>query len=231
MNIGTSSWLALIFVTLTFWGCGETGNSTNNLGDRVESSQALINPKQVGASDYGSQCLSCHGARGLGQEALQAPALTSLDPVYIGRQLRHFRDGVRGAHPEDTHGSIMAASSVGLSDSSIADLAGYIDALPNALPVATIKGDINQGKDYHLNLCSACHGSNALGNVALEAPALAGLNDWYVLSQYEKFRGGLRGAHSEDRWGVQMVRLAPSITDTDILESIAAYLTTLPPEA
>jgi cytochrome c553 len=60
---------------------------------------------------------------------------------------------------------------------------------------------------------------------------LAGLNDWYVLSQYEKFRGGLRGAHPQDRWGVQMVRLAPAITDTDILESIAAYLATLPPEA
>jgi cytochrome c553 len=132
MNIGTSRWLALILVASAFWGCGETGNSTNNVSDRVQASQALLNPEQVGASDYGSQCLSCHGAQGIGQESLQAPALTSLDPVYIARQIRHFRDGVRGAHPEDTHGSIMAASSVGLSDSSIADLASYIDALPNA---------------------------------------------------------------------------------------------------
>ena len=228
MNNKTTRWMALIVAVLTLGGCGESNKATDN---SIQTPQALINPKQVGASDYGSQCLSCHGAQGIGQESLQAPALTSLDPVYIARQIRHFRDGVRGAHPEDTHGSIMAASSVGLSDPSIADLAGYIDALPNALPVATIKGDIAQGKDYHLNLCSACHGSNALGNVALEAPALAGLNDWYVLSQYEKFRGGLRGAHPQDRWGVQMVRLAPAITDTDILESIAAYLATLPPEA
>ncbi|MDG1065438.1 MAG: c-type cytochrome [Luminiphilus sp.] len=231
MDIGTSRWLALILVAIALGGCGETENSTTNVSDRVQASQALINPTQAGASDYGSQCLSCHGAQGIGQESLQAPALTSLDPVYIARQLRHFRDGVRGAHPEDTHGSMMAASSAGLSDPSIADLASYIDTLPNVLPATTIKGDLAQGKDYHLNLCSACHGSNALGNVALEAPALAGLNDWYVLSQYEKFRGGLRGAHPEDRWGVQMVRLAPAITDTDILESIAAYLATLPPEA
>ncbi|MBT6332143.1 MAG: c-type cytochrome [Halieaceae bacterium] len=228
MNNKTTRWMALIVAVLTLWGCGESDKTTDN---SIQTADALINPQHAGAGDYATQCLSCHGAQGLGQEALQAPALTSLDTVYIARQLHHFRDGVRGAHPEDTHGSIMAASSVGLSDSNIDDLAGYIDALPNALPVATIKGDIAQGKDYHLNLCSACHGSNALGNVALEAPALAGLNDWYVLSQYEKFRGGLRGAHPQDRWGVQMVRLAPAITDTDILESIAAYLATLPPEA
>jgi mono/diheme cytochrome c family protein len=81
MDIGTSRWLALILVALTLWGCGEAWNPTNNVSDRVPASQALINPKQAGASDYGSQCLSCHGAQGLGQEALQAPALTSLDPV------------------------------------------------------------------------------------------------------------------------------------------------------
>ena len=227
MNNKTLRWMALIVAFLTLWGCGKSENAA----DSAQAPQTLINPQHAGAGDYAAQCLSCHGAQGVGQEALQAPALTSLDSVYIARQLRHFRDGARGAHPEDTQGSIMAASSAELSDASIADLASYIDALPNVLPVATIKGDIAQGKDYHLNLCSACHGSNALGNVALEAPALAGLNDWYVLSQYEKFRGGLRGAHPEDRWGVQMVRLAPAITDTDILESIAAYLATLPPEA
>ena len=231
MNNKTTRWMAMIVVALTLWGCGKSDDAADNSTNGAQTSDALINPQYAGAGDYAAQCLSCHGAQGIGQEALQAPALTSLDSVYIARQLRHFRDGVRGAHPEDTHGSIMAASSAGLSDASIADLAGYIDALPNVLPAATIKGDVAQGEDYHLNLCSACHGSNALGNVALEAPALAGLNDWYVLSQYEKFRGGLRGAHPEDRWGVQMVRLAPAITDTDILESIAAYLATLPPEA
>ncbi len=231
MNNKTTRWMAMIVVALTLWGCGKSDDAAYNATNGAQTSDALINPQHAGAGDYAAQCLSCHGAQGIGQEALQAPALTSLDSVYIARQLRHFRDGVRGAHPEDTHGSIMAASSAGLSDASIADLAGYIDALPNVLPAATIKGDVAQGEDYHLNLCSACHGSNALGNVALEAPALAGLNDWYVLSQYEKFRGGLRGAHPEDRWGVQMVRLAPAITDTDILESIAAYLATLPPEA
>ena len=227
MKIKTTCGTVLTIILLALWGCGETESPAST----AAASQALINPQHAGASEYAAQCLSCHGARGLGQASLQAPALTSLDSVYIARQLRHFRDGVRGAHPEDTHGAMMAASSAALSNNSISELASYIDALPNALPPATIKGDLAQGEDYHLNLCSACHGSNALGNVALEAPALAGLNDWYVLSQYEKFRGGLRGSHPEDRWGVQMVRLAPSITDSDVLESIAAYLATLPPEA
>ena len=147
MKIEMTCRTVLTVILLTFWGCGETESPAS----AAAASQALINPQHAGASEYAAQCLSCHGAQGLGQASLQAPALTSLDSVYIARQLRHFRDGVRGAHPEDTHGAMMAASSAALSNNSISELASYIDALPNALPPATIKGDLAQGEDYHLN--------------------------------------------------------------------------------
>lgn len=225
MSTRTIRWSCLAAFMLAFLGCGDASDPS---GDATQS-VALQNTDHPAANQYATQCLSCHGGDGLGQEALDAPALTTLDPTYIARQLRHFRDGVRGGHPEDTAGSIMAAASANLDDPAIEALASYVDSLPNALPATTLSGDLAQGKDYHLNLCSACHGSNGLGNAALEAPALTGLNDWYLMAQYEKFREGIRGAHPDDRWGVQMVRLAPAISDTDILESIATYLASQPP--
>jgi len=205
---------------------GESGSDAAALAN-----DTLLNPNHPAASQYQAQCSSCHGANGLGSADLKAPALTSLDNSYTQRQLRHFRDGVRGAHTDDSAGMTMAAASAGLADADVAALADYVDTLPNRRPPTTLDGDLAQGKDYHLNLCSACHGSNALGNEALEAPALAGLNDWYVVAQYEKYRAKHRGTHPEDRWGIQMVRLAPAIEDPDILQSIASYLASLPPEA
>ncbi|MGD2009045.1 MAG: c-type cytochrome [Cellvibrionales bacterium] len=214
-------------MTLLLVACG----GGHDAADTATASQTVLNANHPAATQYQAQCSACHSANALGNETLQAPALTSLDTDYLQRQLRHFRDGVRGAHADDITGKTMVTASTGLSDTHIAELADYIDSLPNARPESTLSGDLALGKDYHLNLCSACHGSNALGNAALEAPALAGLNDWYVLNQYENYRDKIRGAHPGDRWGVQMVRLAPAIEDPEILESIATYLASLPPEA
>ncbi|NCZ63735.1 MAG: hypothetical protein EBY62_08060 [Cellvibrionales bacterium] len=69
--------------------------------------------------------------------------------------------------------------------------------------------------------------SDGLGNEALSAPAVAGVNDWYLVAQYEHFRAGRRGTHADDQWGAQMHRLAPSIPE-DVVISIASYHSTLP---
>ena len=220
MYLRAIQWPCLVALSLALWGCGDAQGPAGDTARPV----AIQNADHPGAKQYEAQCVSCHGADGLGQEALNAPALTTLDTDYVARQLRHFREGIRGAHPKDSSGATMAAISTGLDDSMIENLASYVDSLPNTLPPTTLSGDVAQGKDYHLNLCSACHGSNGLGNAALEAPALVGLNDWYLVDQYGKFAAGVRGSHPDDRWGMQMVRLAPAITDDDIIESIATYL-------
>ncbi len=225
MHTRPIQWSCLMMVLITLWSCGDANGPASDPNRQA----TLQNPSHPAAGQYAAECVSCHGSDGLGQEVLNAPALTTLDATYVARQLRHFRDGVRGAHPDDSTGAIMAATSINLDDQAIADLASYVESLANALPASTLDGDVAQGKDYHLNLCSACHGSNGLGNTALEAPALVGLNDWYLLAQYQKFQSGTRGAHPDDRWGIQMVRLAPALSDTDVLESIATYLATLPP--
>ena len=42
-------------------------------------------------------------------------------------------------------------------------------------------------------LCAQCHGEQGEGNQVFGAPAIAGLPLWFVQSQLQKFRSGLRG--------------------------------------
>ena len=75
----------------------------------------------------------------------------------------------------------MALSVANLSEVDIPNLAQLITTeLPPTAPTATLRGDAARGEDYYINICSACHGGNAQGNDALGAPALAGVNDWYL---------------------------------------------------
>ena len=177
------------------------------------------------------QCVACHGNSGEGNRALGAPALTQLSAEYISRQLAHFVSGVRGAHPDDAAGKRMALSVATLTAEDIAGLASYLSSeLPGTQPIASLKGDAARGQDYYSNLCSSCHGGNALGNDLLGAPALAGVSDWYLLSAYQGFLNGLRGQHLDDTYGAQMARLAPALPDSDDLRDVIAFINTLPPQ-
>ena len=51
-------------------------------------------------------------------------------------------------------------------------------------------------------LCAQCHGAAGEGNPVVLAPAIAGLQSWYVTAQLTKFRSGLRGTHPEDVAGL-----------------------------
>ena len=66
-----------------------------------------------------------------------------------------------------------------------------------ALGSATVvqaAGDVAKGKTLY-NICAACHGVNAEGTAALNAPANAGQDPWYMTRQLNNFRAGVRGAH------------------------------------
>ena len=205
-------------------------------GDSTDSSVAAPSAMTVSLSGSPSaqiwqgQCAACHGAAGEGNRALGAPALTQLSTDYLARQLRHFVGGVRGAQPNDDVGKRMALSVANLAEADIPGLAALITTeLPPAQPATTIKGDPSRGEDYYVNICSACHGSNALGNDALGAPALSGLNDWYLKSSYQSYLDGLRGTHPDDFYGAQMVRLAPALSKGNDIDDVIAFITTLPP--
>ena len=182
------------------------------------------------AQIWQSQCAACHGAAGEGNRALGAPALTQLSTDYLSRQLRHFVNGVRGAHPDDDAGKRMALSVANLDEADIPGLTALITTeLPPAQPAAAISGDAARGEDYYVNICSACHSGDGQGNDALGAPALAGLSDWYLKSSYQSYLDGIRGIHADDFYGAQMARLALALAKGDDIDDVIAFLTTLPP--
>jgi cytochrome c oxidase subunit 2 len=75
-------------------------------------------------------CAACHGARGEGNAALQAPALAARSDWYLVAQLKNFRDGIRGADSRDALGAQMRALVGTLrDDQAITDVVAYINTL------------------------------------------------------------------------------------------------------
>ena len=79
--------------------------------------------------------------------------------------------------------------------------------ISSVAPAAQAAGDAEKGKVLY-NICTACHGPNAEGNPALNAPANAGQDPWYLTRQLKNFRTGIRGAHPDDTFGAQMRPMA-----------------------
>lgn len=180
----------------------------------------------AGKAQY-TVCAACHGGSGQGNQDMHAPQLAGMPAWYLQRQLEHYQQGVRGAHEADTFGQQMAPMAAILgSREAVRDVSAWLSSLPPAQPAGTVSGDPGRGK-AHYNSCGACHGNRAQGNEALQAPGLAGLQDWYIRQQLENFRKGIRGGHSDDRYGQQMVLMARSLQNEQSINDLLSYLNTL----
>jgi len=173
-------------------------------------------------------CMACHGDKAQGNKALGAPALVNQENWYLERQLTNFKSGVRGYHPKDERGLQMAPMAKILTDdNAIKNVVGFIKSLPESKPEKTIEGDLANGKEFYNAICSACHGADGNGNEALNAPRLAGVDDWYLLSQYKNFRDGIRGAHEDDMYGSQMKMMSNTLPTDEAMRNVVAYLQSL----
>jgi cytochrome c553 len=75
-------------------------------------------------------CVACHGDRGQGNQALNAPKLAGQADWYVASQLRKFKAGLRGTHPNDPTGALMRPMAMPVPDEAIPDLVAYIRTLP-----------------------------------------------------------------------------------------------------
>ena len=117
-------------------------------------------------------------------------------------------------------------ASVLADDQAVRNVTAYIETLDTPDASDTIEGDAAHGASLYVS-CGACHGAQAQGNYALQAPRLAGQDDWYLKRQLQNFRDGVRGAHTEDSYGHQMVLMARSLKNEDSINDLLAYLNTL----
>jgi cytochrome c oxidase subunit 2 len=80
-------------------------------------------------------------------------------------------------------------------------------------------------------VCAACHGQQGEGNMALNAPKLAGLDAWYIRRQIANYQNGVRGADSRDMFGIQMAPMSRTLASAEAVESVLAHVATLPDTA
>ena len=172
-------------------------------------------------------CAACHGPDGQGMQALNSPKLTGQEGWYLRRQIKYFKDGIRGTAEGDTFGATMAPIMAAVpDDATIDNIVAYIETLPAEPAAATITGDVARGQELYRS-CAACHGDNGEGIWALNAPGLAGMTDWYIARQLQYFKDGVRGSDRGDAYGHQMQLLATSLRDEQAINDVVAYINSL----
>lgn len=111
-----------------------------------------------------------------------------------------------------------------------ADFDAWLDAQPTyAETLARPAGDATVGAALY-GTCAACHGQQGQGQLALNAPKLAGQSDWYMRQQIENYQEGLRGTHPDDVYGRQMAPMANTLAGDAAIANVIAHVRTLPDE-
>lgn len=176
---------------------------------------------------YQRLCAQCHGKDGGGLASIAAPTIAGMQEWYVERQLHHFREGIRGTHPYDVAGTRMAPMARFLrTKEDLVAVAKYVAALKPVKQPRTVEGNVVRG-EKQFQVCAACHGNAAEGNEATNAPRLAGLNDWYLLTQLKNFKHSARGGDpTRDPIAYVMVANASLLDDQAMLD-IVAYINTL----
>lgn len=208
-------------------GVGEVGSAGEFSGATGATARHgdTASMKAPAQPDY-TYCTVCHGVQGNGNPAIEAPKIAGIEPWYLKRQLASFRAGTRGTKPSDEPGMEMQPVGVQLDDAAIEAVAAYVAQFDPVTPPITVQGDPKRGRTLYAT-CSACHGSKAEGNSALNAPALAGQTDWYLVRQLERFRAGERGFAAEDAAGTTMRAAAAALADIRAVNDLVAYINTL----
>ncbi len=113
----------------------------------------------------------------------------------------------------------------------LASCGGEQSATPDAVPAAGA-GEANaaqvaQGKSLYPT-CATCHGQQAEGMQAMNAPALAHQEAWYLEQQLNNYRADIRGVHPDDTYGAQMAPMSKTLANEEAVKAVVAYIRTLP---
>ncbi len=180
----------------------------------------------AGKSQY-AICATCHGPNGEGNKMLNAPRLAGQANWYLTKQIKNFKEGIRGSSPKDIYGMQMRPMAMVLAtDKAVADVSAYVSSLEVKASKATIKGDIAKGKQLYA-VCATCHGAEGEGNKILNAPVLKGMEDWYMVRQLQYYRDGIRGTHAKDIIGAQMRPMAMTLPNDAAINDVVAFIKSL----
>lgn len=210
-----------------------TGNATLNVQETAleyrsrQRQEPAVSVEGSEALRHTVACVTCHGFKGGGDLALHTPRIGGLEGWYIARQLKLFHRGLRGGTEDDVYGTYMRSSILLLDNAGIEEVAEHFAALdPEPMP-KVVEGNIDRGKEIYV-VCSGCHGEQAMGDPALNTPALIGQSGPYMVRQLEHFRTGLRGSDPADVFGQQMAPVVRNtLTSRQDSVDVVAYIESL----
>ncbi len=173
-------------------------------------------------------CHACHGIQGEGVVPKHGPRLAGLPVDYMVRQLMHFQNGVRGDSLDDIYGRQMQLAANSLSPIHMQLIAQHMAGFKAGPPTETrLDGDARKGAQIYQAQCQECHGEGGVGNVVLQGTPLAGQIDVYLAQQLRNFKSGLRGAHEDDLYGLQMTAGVAGLQTEQDIADVSLYLATL----
>jgi len=88
------------------------------------------------------------------------------------------------------------------------------------VPGLCLGADVSVGKELYAP-CVACHGAAGEGNPMVKSPAIAGQSESYLSRQLMNFRTGVRGAHSDDKYGKQMAMMSKLVSAEELNDIVA----------
>ena len=185
--------------------------------EKLEALESAGQPTDI----FTVTCSVCHGVNGEGKPELFSPSIAGLPWWYVEAQMKQFRDGHRGVHPDDLPGMQMHAISLSLTDEQIKEVSQMVAAMPPFItPPPAADVDLKSARYRYANECMACHRYNGTGDRVFQSAPLITLDRAYLERQLKHYRDGLRGAVPGDLYGVKMVDACRELSDEDILELV-----------
>jgi cytochrome c553 len=176
-------------------------------------------PSKKRADALVAECMVCHS----NQEAQRGPVIHGMETWYLLDQLEKFRSGVRGKLASNRSEYLMGVGARKIRDDyEMAYLAKWFSDQSPVPAIRTVRGNLEEGKEFYMQRCASCHGKNGEGNRLAGGPSLQRLEGWYYLQQMRKFRSGERGYHPKDISGRTMAAASKEISDQN-LRNVVAY--------
>lgn len=165
-------------------------------------------------------CTGCHNEDG-NSTTPEFPKLAGLDPVYIAKQIKDFKNDKRVSE-------IMGPMANQIPDKDVGFLAAYFSKQKRSTGVVTDPKLAAQGQQIYddgivssaVPACSGCHGEKGEGTDKF--PRLAGQHTVYLLTQLNNFKNSVR--NNDARKVMRAITLR--MTEQD-MKAAAEYITSL----
>jgi cytochrome c oxidase cbb3-type subunit 3/ubiquinol-cytochrome c reductase cytochrome c subunit len=176
--------------------------------------------EQRGAKLYAQMCAVCHGPRGAGYKADQAPAIThaaflaSASDDFLRHAINNGRSGTTMSAWSTLRGGPLSRADV---DAIIAFLRTW-DKRPHiSLDESPLRGDATRGSGIFAQECARCHGQNGVGGPFV--------NIGKVELLLHASNGFLRYAIREGRYGTAMPAFAQVLGEQGVEDVLALVRT------